>query len=291
MAILVDDALLAATIRVPLVEKWIETDIPFEMRPGLRAADVGAGDVALIASPESTLLAATHIVASEVAVVVEGISPIVMRTAVRPDEIEETPIRLLNVSGTAEMLIRALLKPFFGITASSAQFITADDDPNAAKAQVVVVEGLDALQEPEAGFQSDLAQAWYILTGSYFVSHVVVVGLEAQARGLADPAIAVLKAAAAMGVERRREVRSLIAGKPDAEDGDGSAVGNAVGNAVDRDKLAEMTNALTYTLDADDQRSLLNMIARGSWGSRYPQRNPVFRDDLPPLVRDGEVKA
>jgi len=207
MAILVDDALLAATIRVPLVEKWIETDIPFEVRSGLCAADVGAGDVALIASPESTLLAATHIVASEVAVVVEGISPIVMRTAVRPDEIEETPIRLLDVSGTAEMLIRALLKPFFGITASSAQFITADEDPNAAKAQVVVIEGLDALQEPEVGFQSDLAQAWYILTGSYFVSHVVVVGLEAQARGLADPAIAVLKTAAAMGVERRRDAR------------------------------------------------------------------------------------
>jgi len=283
MAILVDDALLAATIRVPLVEKWIETDIPFEVRSGLCAADVGAGDVALIASPESTLLAATHIVASEVAVVVEGISPIVMRTAVRPDEIEETPIRLLDVSGTAEMLIRALLKPFFGITASSAQFITADEDPNAAKAQVVVIEGLDALQEPEVGFQSDLAQAWYILTGSYFVSHVVVVGLEAQARGLADPAIAVLKTAAAMGVERRREVRSLIVGKPD--------VGDAEGDTVDRDKLAEMTNGLTYTLDADDQRSLLNMIARGSWGSRYPQRNPVFRDDLPSMVRDGEAKA
>ncbi|MGI8403722.1 MAG: MqnA/MqnD/SBP family protein [Thermomicrobiales bacterium] len=283
MAILVDDALLAATVRVPLVEKWIETDIPFEVRSGLCAADVGAGDVALIASPESTLLAATHIVASEVAVVVEGLSPIVMRTAVRPDEIEETPIRLLDVSGTAEMLIRALLKPFFGITASSAQFITADEDPNAAKAQVVVIEGLDALQEPEVGFQSDLAQAWYILTGSYFVSHVVVVGLEAQARGLADPAIAVLKTAAAMGVERRREVRSLIVGKPD--------VGDAEGDTVDRDKLAEMTNGLTYTLDADDQRSLLNMIARGSWGSRYPQRNPVFRDDLPSMVRDGEAKA
>ncbi|MGI8482907.1 MAG: MqnA/MqnD/SBP family protein [Thermomicrobiales bacterium] len=287
MAILVDDALLTAAIRMPLVEKWIETDIPFEVRTGLRAADVGAGDVALIASPESTLLAATHIVASEVAVVVEGISPIVMRTPVRPDEIEATPIRLLNVSGPAEMLIRALLKPFYGITASSAQFITADDDPNAAKAQVVVIEGLEALQAPESGFQSDLAQAWYILTGSYFVSHVVVVGLEAQARGLADPAIAILKAAAAMGVERRREVRGLIVGASDGED----VEGDAGGSAVDRDKLAEMTNNLSYTLDADDQRSLLNMIARGSWGSRYPQRNPVFRDDLPPVVRDGEVKA
>ncbi len=279
MTILLDDALLTAPFRVPLIEGWIETDILFELRAGLRAEDVGPGDIALIASPESTLLATTHIVASEVAVVVEGISPIVMRTAVRPDEVEETLIRLLNVSGTGEMLIRALLKPFFGITASSAQFITSDDDPRAASAEVVVLEGLDALMEPESGFQSDLAQAWYILTGSYFVSHVVVIGLEAQARGQADPALAVLRAAAEISIERRREMRTIMAG------------GSDVGDAVDRERLAEMTNSLSFTLDADDQRSLLNMIARGSWGSRYPQRNPVFRDDLPSDVRSSEPQS
>jgi predicted solute-binding protein len=279
MTILLDDALLTAPFRVPLIEGWIETDILFELRAGLRAEDVGPGDIALIASPESTLLATTHIVASEVAVVVEGISPIVMRTAVRPDEVEETLIRLLNVSGTGEMLIRALLKPFFGITASSAQFITSDDDPRAASAEVVVLEGLDALMEPESGFQSDLAQAWYILTGSYFVSHVVVIGLEAQARGQADPALAVLRAAAEISIERRREMRTIMAG------------GSDVGDAADRERLAEMTNSLSFTLDADDQRSLLNMIARGSWGSRYPQRNPVFRDDLPSDVRSSEPRS
>lgn len=279
MTILLDDALLTAPFRVPLIEGWIETDILFELRAGLRAEDVGPGDIALIASPESTLLATTHIVASEVAVVVEGISPIVMRTAVRPDEVEETLIRLLNVSGTGEMLIRALLKPFFGITASSAQFITSDDDPRAASAEVVVLEGLDALMEPESGFQSDLAQAWYILTGSYFVSHVVVIGLEAQARGQADPALAVLRAAAEISIERRREMRTIMAG------------GSDVGDAVDRERLAEMTNSLSFTLDADDQRSLLNMIARGSWGSRYPQRNPVFRDDLPSDARSSEPQS
>lgn len=279
MTILLDDALLTAPFRVPLIEGWIETDILFEVRAGLQAEEVGPGDIALIASPESTLLATTHIVASEVAVVVEGISPIVMRTAVRPDEVEETLIRLLNVSVTGEMLIRALLKPFFGITASSAQFITSDDDPRAASAEVVVLEGLDALMKPESGFQSDLAQAWYILTGSYFVSHVVVIGIEAQARGQADPALAVLKAAAEISIERRREMRTIMAG------------GSDVGDAVDRERLAEMTNSLSFTLDADDQRSLLDMIARGSWGSRYPQRNPVFRDDLPSDVRSSEPQS
>ncbi|MGB3306253.1 MAG: MqnA/MqnD/SBP family protein [Thermomicrobiales bacterium] len=271
MTILIDDTLLTAPIRVPLVEGWVESSIPVEVRSPLRAADIGPEDIGLIASPEATLLATTHLIASEVAVVIEGISPIVLRTPVRPDEIEETPIRLQHATATGEMLTRALLKPYFGITASSAQFITSDDDPNAAQAQVVVVEGLDALDEPEAGFQTDLAQAWYVLTGGHAVSHVVVVGLEAQARGLADQALATLKQAAEVGIERRREVRTVMAGDSD----------------VDRETLAEMTNNLSFTLHADDRRSLLNLIARGSWGSRFPQRNPVFRDDLPADVRGG----
>jgi hypothetical protein len=273
MTILLDDALVTAPIRIPLTEGWTTSGIPFEVRPHLQAADIGAGDVALISSAEATLLAETHLIASEIAVVVEGIGPIVMRTPVRPDGIEETPIRLRDVSSTGEMLMRALLRPFFGITAST--FVTSDDDPNVANAQVVVVEGLDALIEPEGGFQSNLAQGWYILTGSHLVSHVLVGGVDAQVNGAFDQAIATLKEAVALGVERKRDVRSLVAG--DSE--------------VDREVLAEMTNNLSFTLDADDKRSLLNLIARGTWGSRFSRKNPVFRDDLPADVLNGEQPA
>ncbi|MGC4105197.1 MAG: hypothetical protein QM753_02430 [Thermomicrobiales bacterium] len=275
MTLLIDDALLTAPYRVPLTEGWAESPLPVEGRAGLSAADVGAGDVALLPGVEATLLAETHVVLPEVAIVVEGPSPWAMRTPVRPDAVDESLIRLLDVSGTGEVLTRALLKPFYGIVASSARFLTDDNDPEVANAEVVVIEGVEALVEPEMGFQSDLAQAWFILTGAWPVGYVLVSGVEALANGDADRAIATLQAALAVGTERRRDVRaSIVATAPEPD-------------AIDRERLAELTNSLRFSLGADDRRSLQNLIARGTWGSRFPQKNPTFRDDLPADLRGG----
>ncbi|MGN6485314.1 MAG: MqnA/MqnD/SBP family protein [Thermomicrobiales bacterium] len=275
MTLLIDDALLTAPFRMPLTEGWAESSLPVEVKAGLVAADVGAGDVALLPSAEATLLAESHVVLPEVAIVVAGPSPWAMRTPVRPDAVDESLLRLLDVSGTGELLIRALLKPFYGIVASSARFLADDSDPAIADAQVVVIEGIEALVEPEMGFQSDLAQAWFILTGAWPVGYVLVSGIEALANGDADRAIAILEAALAVGIERRRDVRTAIVGTaPDPE-------------AIDRERLAELTNSLRFSLGADDRRSLQNLIARGTWGSRFPQKNPTFRDDLPADLRGG----
>ncbi|HWV25139.1 MAG TPA: hypothetical protein VNZ58_13185, partial [Thermomicrobiales bacterium] len=119
MTLYIDDSLITAMIAMPLAEGWVETEVPFEIRKGLRAADIGPSDVALIAGPEAAMLGETHVIDPAVAVVAEGISAIVMRTPVRPDGVEETPIRLLDVGPTAEVLMRALLRPYFGITAAS----------------------------------------------------------------------------------------------------------------------------------------------------------------------------
>lgn len=275
MTLLIDDALLTAPFRVPLAEGWVSSAIPFTVKGGLAAADVGAGDVALLPSAETTLLAESHVVLPDVAVVVEGPSPWAMRTPVRPDAVDESLIRLLDVSGTGELLVRALLKPFYGIVASSARFLTDDHAAEAAEAQVVVIEGIEALVEPEMGFQSDLAQAWFILTGAWPVGYVLVSGVEALANGDADRAIATLQTALAAGIERRRDVRAqIVAAAPEPA-------------AIDRERLAGLTNSLSFQLDADDRRSLLNLIARGTWGSRFPQKNPTFRDDLPADLRGG----
>ena len=281
MTLLIDDALLTAPFRVPLTEGWLESSasLPMVVQAGLTAANVGTGDVALLPSSEATVLAETHVVLPEIAVVVKGPSPWAMRTPVRPDAVDESLIRLLDVSGTGEMLMRALLKPFYGIVASSARFLTDDNDPEVANAQVVVIEGAEALVEPEMGFQSDLAQAWFILTGAWPVGYVLVSGVEALANGDADRAVAVLEAALAVGTERRRDVRaSIVATAPEPD-------------AIDRERLAELTNSLSFQLGADDRRSLQNLIARGTWGSRFPQKNPTFRDDLPADLRGGEGEA
>ena len=263
MTLYIDDSLMTAAVRVPLTEGWIETDIPFAIRQGLTAADVGPGDVALLPGPEATLLGQTHVIVPEVAVVAEAMSAIAMRTPVRPDGVEETPIRLLDAGPTAEVLIRALLRPFFGITASS--FVTSDEDEGAADAQVVIVDGPLGLTEPEFGHQEDLARAWYVLTGQAVVHHVLAVGVEVEARG-PEPEIELLRRVVAAGKERRRDVRGVIAGAFEVD--------------LDRDRLAELTNRIRYELTDADRQSLRNLLARGTWGSRFQRALPAFRDEV-----------
>jgi hypothetical protein len=185
-----------------------------------------------------------------------------MRTPVRPDGIEAVPVRLLDTGGTAELLIRALLRPYFGITAST--FVRSADDPAAAEAQVIVVDGLAGLEAPEYGFQEDLVRSWFILTGARLPGHVVVAGVERFARGI-EPELTALREAVAAGIERRRDVRIRIAGE----------------SGVDRDRLAEVTNRLRFAFEPEDRQSLASLIARGTWGGPYPRANPVFADEVP----------
>jgi len=265
MTLYIDDTLMTAQIAVPLAEGWIETQVPLELRTGLTAADVGPEDVALLPAPEATRLGRTHIIVPDVAVVAEAISAIAMRTPVRPDGVEVTPVRLIDTGPTAEVLIRALLRPHFGITAAS--FVRSDDDPEAADAQVVILDGLAALDEPELGHQEDLARAWFVLTGQPVVHHVTVVGVAAEVRGAALE-IEALRQAVAIGHERRRDVRGVIVQRA------------GEGQDVDRERLAELTNRIRYELTASDRHALRNLLARGTWGSRFGRQVPAFRDEV-----------
>ena len=261
MTIHIDDALVTSQIAVPLQERWVETDIPVVFSSRMRASEVGPDDVALISSAEATMLTTTHVIAPEIAVVMDGTGPIALRTPVRPDEIEETIVRLYECGATAELLIRALLRSYFGITAT--RFAYIDEEQGDEDAQVVIVDDEIGLRQPESGHQVDLARAWFILTGQAVVSHVTVVGLEAQARN-SGKELEVLRAAVAAGVERRKEVRGRIAERTGA----------------DRDVLAEVTNRLRFELTLEDRISLANLAARGSWGSRFGRTIPVFSDAL-----------
>lgn len=262
MTILIDDTLATAQIAAPFSEGWVDSAGEVIVRPGLRASDFGPGDVGLLAVPEATLLTESHVIAPEVAIVFDGIGPIAMRTPIRPDGVEETIVRLLDAGPTAEVLMRALLRPYFGITAT--RFASSDDDPRASEAQVVVVDGAMGLEQPDSGFQDDLTRAWFVLTGQALVSHVTVVGVEALARG-DEREIGELRSAAALGVERRRDVRGIVAKRWN----------------VDRDALAEFTNRIRFAMTAEDHQSLQSLIARGTWNSRFGRAIPAFRDSLP----------
>ena len=263
MTLLIDDSLVTAMIAVPLREGWVETGVPAEVREGLTASDVTPEDVALLPAPEATLLGETHVLTSDVAVVLDGVGPIAMRTPVRPDAVDNAVVRLLDAGPTAEMLVRALLRPYFGITASG--FARTDDDPGAAEAQIVVIDGAAGLEQPESGFQDDLVRDWFVLTAQAVVSHVVIIGVRAFARG-AEPELDALRQAVTVGQERRRDVRGIAAERWEV---------------ADREALAEVTNRMRFDLAQADRNSLANLVTRGSWGSRFGNRLPAYADSLP----------
>ncbi len=262
MTLYIDDSLMTGMIATPFREGWLESDLDVQIVSNLTADRIGTGDVALISVAEAASLVDTHFIDPAIAVAggntpESAISAIVMRTPVRPDGVDETPIRMIDTTPTAELLIRALLRPYFGIT--GAGFVYDSTDPAAAEAQVVVLDGPRGLTDADHGYQEDLAKAWYVLTGTPVVYAVAVVGIHADG---GEKEIAVLNEALAIGQERRRDVRRILAGDDDS---------------VDRDRMAAMTNGLRYELDATDVRSASNLLSRGTWGTSWRRQLPAVK--------------
>ncbi len=92
-----------------------------------------------------------------------------MRSPVRPDEIDSASILLYDVSGTAELLARATIWPFYGIKAAA-----WSTEANGSAA-ITIVDGIAALEPVEAGFSEDLVRAWFILTDQPVVTHLLAV--------------------------------------------------------------------------------------------------------------------
>jgi predicted solute-binding protein len=247
MRIVIHDTLATAPILLPHALGWVEPPFPIDATPQVRGSDLDAGNVALIPSAEVALLQETHHVVPDVAVVAGGDGDIAMLVPVRPDDVASTPVRLYEVSGTAEILARATLQPFYGINPTG---WSADDSTDA---QVVIVEGAEALREPEAGFAEDLTRAWFILTGQPVVSHLLVVPKTLDRTSVA-PIVEVFDALRATAHERRRELRKHLAER----------------EGLDRDRLARFLAAQRHSLEPEDRRALLMLLQHGNRGSSYP---------------------
>ncbi|HEV2129228.1 MAG TPA: MqnA/MqnD/SBP family protein [Thermomicrobiales bacterium] len=268
MTILIDDTTATAFLTAPVREGWFEGDPPIEVRADLRAADVTEDDVALLPLPEATLLTRTHVIDRSVAIVHDGVGMVAMWTPARPDEIEGPVVCLRDVGASGEALVRALLKPFFGIEATK---IAPRDDPP-ADAQVIITEGAEALAPSESGFREDLARSWFIMTGKPFVSHVTVIGVRALARD-GDEQLAALKKAVETGWERRRDVRRMIREQ----------------SGIESEPLAEVTNRMRFLMEPDDQEPARMLAERGTWGTDYGRTLPAYRDQLRRVESEGET--
>jgi hypothetical protein len=260
--LLIDDTFATATYTVPIASGWIAPPAGIAVEIANRLAADSATEESIILAPASEILhlQQTHHVAGEVAVIAGGNSAIAMRTPVRPDEVEATPVRLLDTSGLAELLARATLRPFYGIEPTG--WVRDGDAQEAARAEVVIVEGAEALREPEAGFSEDLSRAWFILTAQPVVSHVLLVPSALPPADLAA-GLTFLEAARAEGLARRREWRPQLA------DQDG----------VGRDRASAFWAAQRLEMEPTDRQALLDLLGKGSRGtSSAPPANVRFID-------------
>lgn len=250
MRVLLDDTFATGTYTVPISLEWVSTpeSLAVELVRHLSADTIAPSDSALVPASELRKLQTSHDVISDIAVIADGAGAIAMRTPVRPDEIDATPVRLLDAGGAAELLARATLHAFYGIAATN--LVRDENAPDAPLAQVVIVEGAEALREPEAGFSEDLSRAWFILTAQPVVTHVFVAPRDLPDKRGRDIA-AFLDAARIAGVARRSDWRPQLADR----------------EGVGRDRASMFWAAQRLRLNESDRRALLDLLAKGSRGT------------------------
>jgi hypothetical protein len=127
------------------------------------------------------------------------------------------------------------------------------DSSQAARAEVVIIEGAEALREPEGGFSEDLSRAWFILTAQPVVSHLLLVPRELPPADLAN-VVDFLDAARTEGLARRREWRPELADR----------------EVIGRDRASAFWAAQRLKLELADRRALLDLLGKGSRGTSDP---------------------
>lgn len=262
MRLFIDETFATATYTHPITTGGITAPEGLEVMlvPRLGPDAVGAQDAALIASPAVLYLQDTHAIAPEIAVIAQDTGAAAMRVPVRPDEIEATPVRLLDTSLLAEWLARALLRRFYGIEVTA--WISDGNDPAVAQAEVAIVEGAEALREPEGGLSEDLVRAWYILHNQFVVSHLLLLPRDLSPAD-AEQVIAFLATAREAGLASRREWRPALAESEGIVSARAGAFWTAQGLA----------------LGDDDRESLLTLLNDGRRGTSVPgPANVTFRE-------------
>ena len=262
MHLLIEETFATATYTLPITSGWVSPPegITVEIAHRLPTDSATEEHIVLASASEILRLQRTHQVAPDVAVIADGNGAIAMRTPVRPDEVEATPVRLLDTSGVAELLARATLRPFYGIEPTG--WVRDGAAPEAARAEAVIVEGAEALREPEAGFSEDLSRAWFILTAQPVVSHVLLVPNSLPPADLLSVLI-FFDAGKAEGLARKKEWRPQLADR----------------EGVGRDRASAFWAAQRLRFEAADRRALLDLLGKGSRGtSSPPPTNVTFME-------------
>jgi hypothetical protein len=261
--LLIADTFATAAYTIAIQSSWVATPatVALEIISGLRAADIGDADSALLPAGGFPTMHESHLIVPAVALIADGQGAIAMRTPVRPDEVEATPVRMLETSETALVLARATLRPFYGIEVT--RWITEAGDPDTAQAEVVIVEGAEALRDPEGGFNEDLCRAWFILNNQPVVTHVLAIPRELPLPESQD-VTSFLVQARSEGLDRRKEWRS----------------DHAERQGVSSSRAGAFWAAQRYELRPEDQTALIALLQRGGGLPRPLPSGMLFASDL-----------
>ena len=270
MRLVLHDSLATLPLTVPIRSGWVERgDLEIVFDDDLVAVSVRSDDVALIPAGELCGLTDRFQVVPDIGVIADSEGPISLRVPVRPDEVAATPVTLLGTGSTAEILARAVLRPFFGIE------VTRWTHESDLEAQAVVVEGEAALTPPEVGYAEDLCRAWFILTGQATVLDVLIAPLGTERPSL-EPVLRVLNAATAVDKAQRREIRRQMAERL----------------GLSTEAVNAFFERLFFSLEADDEASLTEMLRRGVPGSPFPVPGPIaFMAPLPGSRLDDDAES
>lgn len=175
MSILIDRRLGAAPFWMPVERGWVEIDddeIRIVESPSV--SDIRSHDGPMLVD---ALLASTRIDTSRIvtnhAVTADTISLLTMVTSERPDEIERAAVAAPGVSLSGRAVAEIVIPEFYGIEISG----WPDEQAGDGARTILITEDEQALLPTEnaADYHEDLGRAWFLLTDTPFVSHVLLV--------------------------------------------------------------------------------------------------------------------
>jgi predicted solute-binding protein len=270
--LLFDDSPTIAPLALALELGWATLPIPVRTVAGLRASTVREhpGALAFLPLAEYADLQDDYAIVPDLAAGGQHDAATILVADRRLDEVDDPIVDLGASSRTTELLTRATLLKFYGITAA-AWTRDGDDLPEGPEGRQTIEirdggEALHLLDTPGDRVISDLGRAWFILTGFPPVTHLLVAPTDSLDASWLKETLTALPAALAEAHERRRELRRTLAER----------------YGVSRDLLNTFYNDQFLSLTGDAQKSILALFPAGAWGMDLPN---VSRLNLAPWAR------
>ncbi len=268
-ALLLDDHPALAPLALAIEQGWGTLPISVRVVANLNAHTVQEYPAALACLPlaEYADLQTTHTIVPDLAAGDQHDAGTLLVADRRLDEVDQVIVDLGATSRTSELLTRATLLKFYGITAVA----WTRDEPLPEETQQVIAirDGGEALYLRDTAANrilSDLGRAWFILSGLPPVSHLLLAPNNALTAPWLTETRAAIPDLLAVVASRRRELRRTLAER----------------YGVSRELLHQYYSGQFLTLTGDAQKSILALFPEGAWEMNLPT---VSRLNLAPWAK------